>query len=298
MIDIKEFCLKILRIWKNFLFKGMHLIVFIVGVLFQFPLIVHTMICQPFSIYDKYPPRVQHSVLNPTFLENYTELFVIGDVHGCYDELQLLLKKANATSDDVLKIFVGDLLRKGPKNLEVLHYIRNCESCISVRGNNDQKCLLKVYFSHASNNYKLKRSDKWMKKLSPADLEYLEELPYSISIPSLDSVIVHGGLLPGVPLEKQRPWTMMNLRDITPDSDCPGGFRANPKQFKGHPWASKWRGPQHVYFGHDNKRKLQLYPFATGIDTSCYRGNYLTGLFISGNRSGTFVTQNALDKYQ
>ncbi|GBN76009.1 hypothetical protein AVEN_159201-1 [Araneus ventricosus] len=279
----------------------MYLIVLIAGILLQFALIVLSQCaehCQPASAYDKYPPRIRHRFLNPNYLQNFTEIFVIGDVHGCYDELQMLLQKSNTTSDNVLKIFVGDLLRKGPKSLEVINYARNCQSCLCVRGNNEEKSLLRLYASQVSSNYSLKRRDRWMENMSPADLEYLEELPYTISIPSLNSIIVHAGLLPGLALERQRPWTMMNLRDITPDEKCPGGFRPNAKKHKGLPWASKWKGPQHVYFGHDNKRKLQLYPFATGIDTSCFRGNYLTGLFISGPRVGAFVTQNAFDAYQ
>ncbi|GFT92166.1 metallophos domain-containing protein [Nephila pilipes] len=280
--------------------RVMHLTVLIAGILFQLALVSYGKCpedCQPASTYGRYSPRIRHLYLKPTDLQKFEEILVIGDVHGCFDELQMLLKKANATSPSILKIFVGDLVRKGPKNLEVLNYVRNSESCLSVRGNNDEKCLIRLYSAQASGNYTLKRQDKWMVNLSPADLEYLEELPYTISIPSLNVIIVHAGFIPGIPMEKQHPWTMMNIRDIDPDQSCPGGYRPIVKKFAGHPWASKWKGPQHVYFGHDNKKKLQLYPFATGLDTSCFRGNYMTGLFISGFRAGAFVTQNALRPY-
>lgn len=234
-------------------------------------------------------PQVLHKYLNASDIQNYKEIFIIGDVHGCYDEMIELIKKAHVEKDSSLKVFVGDLVNKGPKSQNVLDYMRKSKSSIAVRGNHDEVVLRESIKSELE-GHKLKKSNAWIKNLSPSDISYLIQLPYTITIEPMNAVIVHAGLIPGISLDSNDPYDMIHMRNlVVRDYFSEGGIQAIKDTSAGEPWASLWPGPQHIYFGHDAKRGLQLYPNATGLDTGCVYGRRLTGLFISGPKKGKFV---------
>lgn len=131
-----------------------------------------------------------------------------------------------------------------------------------------------------------------MKELTQEEVDYLISLPYSIRIPSLNCMIVHAGLIPGVSLEDMNPYDLVSLRNIITKTDSVSGeviLTPSKNTDKGVGWAKLWKGPEHVYFGHDARRKFQQELFATGLDTGCVYGFNLTGVFINGKRKGTFV---------
>ncbi len=71
---------------------------------------------------------------------------IIGDVHGCYDELLELIKLLGYQkteehlfhTDGRQLVFVGDYIDRGPKSLEVLDFVRSY-GCLVVLGNHDDK---------------------------------------------------------------------------------------------------------------------------------------------------------------
>ena len=49
--------------------------------------------------------------------------YVIGDVHGCFDEMNGLIEKIEAADDDARIIFIGDFLDRGPKVWETIQWM-------------------------------------------------------------------------------------------------------------------------------------------------------------------------------
>lgn len=199
---------------------------------------------------------------------------VVGDVHGCLEELERLFEHVTLGSHDRV-VMVGDLVAKGPDSLGVIRLLRRL-GAESVLGNHDAH-LLRCHRAvlHAEDLSRWSDAVRTLEsRLSNDDWAWLDALPYTIELPLHSAVVVHAGLVPGIPIQEQAPDHMLTMRSIRPDRT------ASKRIGDGVPWASLWPGPTHVYFGHDAVRGLQRYPFATGLDTGCVYGGRLTGCLL------------------
>ena len=64
-------------------------------------------------------PDVVHLELSQTQLQS-RRLILVGDVHGCGDELDILLHKCHFQQGADVLIFNGDVVNKGPKSTQVI----------------------------------------------------------------------------------------------------------------------------------------------------------------------------------
>ena len=223
-------------------------------------------------------PGVVHATLSAEAQRART--IVVGDVHGCLLELQELLAKCDFSPERDSVVLVGDLVNKGPSSVEVVAYART-RGLHCVRGNHDEAALAQWEMRDAARRRgeTPAATDKYAytDEFSAEDVRFLRELPYTLALPHENAIVVHAGLVPGVDLSEQRPNDMTRMRNLLPTSD--GGWDAAEKG-KGVAWAAEWKGPTHVIFGHDAKRRLQKCAHATGLDTGCCYGGELSALIL------------------
>lgn len=209
----------------------------------------------------------------------------IGDVHGCSRELDALLEACGWRPGERV-VLVGDLVAKGPDSAGVVRRARE-RGLLAVRGNHDEH-VLRWRAGKAPEGKKLKpEHQQVLDTLADEDWAYLESLPLYRRFPELNVLAVHGGVVPGVPLEAQREEDLLNLRSIAPDGT------PSKRVDGGEPWASRWKGPELVIFGHDAMRGLQQHPHALGLDSGCVYGGKLTAYVLPEGRFYSVKAQRA-----
>jgi hypothetical protein len=161
---------------------------------------------------------------------------------------------------------------------------------LAVLGNHDSFAIAHRHEGHKQ-DHQGRRSH--IATLMPEDWEYLQALPLSLRLGPAkpgepDTVVVHAGLAPNVPLEKQKREHMLSLRSIADTGEPTSRLLVH------FPWAAQWQGPEKLIFGHDAVRGLQQWPMATGLDTGCVYGRLLTALILP---EGELVQLAALKRY-
>lgn len=184
---------------------------------------------------------------------------VIGDLHGCADELSALLKQANPTRI----IFVGDLFTKGPDPVGCYSLIQSL-GAEAVLGNHDAAMLA----GETPAGTQLDRHD-------PAWRQWLSARPLTLQVGEF--IVVHAGLHPTGGVDETTREIALNCR------------RWPMHERKAPLWHALYTCPSPVIFGHDAIRGLvriekEGAPHLIGLDSGCVYGGRLSGYLIEEDR--------------
>lgn len=205
-------------------------------------------------------------------------MILIGDVHGCARELEEALSRVGHSPGRDVAICVGDLVNKGPDSLGALRLAMS-RQLLAVRGNHEENALWAHARWLAGQPAKELGKLAWVAGLTAEELDFVRSLPLTLSLPERRALVVHGGLVPGVPLERQSPEDLPRMRDVAEGGGVwsragatlgrllkkavgaesqavdAARLRGLERSVEGSvAWAAQWVGPPHVFFGHDAKR--------------------------------------------
>jgi serine/threonine protein phosphatase 1 len=133
--------------------------------------------------------------------------FVIGDVHGQFKALMMLIDQIKLKTDDQL-FFLGDLIDRGPQSAQVVDWVmRNGHICLC--GNHEQMCLEAFTMLDAPHAWQgwlgnggAKTLESYGGELIPDEhLNWMSQLPLYADLG--DVWLVHAGLNPNLPIEHQ-----------------------------------------------------------------------------------------------
>jgi bis(5'-nucleosyl)-tetraphosphatase (symmetrical) len=137
--------------------------------------------------------------------------YAIGDLQGCYAELQDLLNKINFDENNDHLWFVGDLINRGPASLQTLRFVKSLGDSAKVTLGNHDLHLLAV----ANNVRKPHRKDTLDEILNADDadelIEWIRHLALLVTDPDLGFTMVHAGFPP--------QWTLGQAKELAHETE-------------------------------------------------------------------------------
>ena len=207
---------------------------------------------------------------------------VVGDIHGCFDELMDLMEQVRLQPNDRV-VSVGDLITKGPKSREVLEIFMTDSRFSTVIGNHD--LILRRRWN--GENVELKPAQKETHKELKAEKEqytvFFNALPFVIDLGT--HLVVHAGLRPNVELHSQTTGDLTKIRTLGPDRESD----------QGTPWYQMYSGEKVVLFGHWPAPEPRRGKKAIGLDTGCVYGHQLTAYIIETEEFVSVPARRAYD---
>lgn len=232
-------------------------------------------------------------------------LVVIGDLHGCAQELEALIEKVDLGPDDLV-VSCGDIVDRGPDALGCIDILRRV-GALAVMGNHDDR-LVRYWRKSAYEKsvYKIFDPDfqKTIDHFGGHDeaVQWLSELPHVIRFVGnhLTTVITHAGLVPGASNNDYRG--LIRNRYVEQKDGCWTTHRPGPApDYLPGPGAKHWSDvwsdvsldtTTKIIYGHHSwdQPKVTKHKNGTiatiGVDTGACFGGFLTAAVVDCKTDG------------
>ena len=212
---------------------------------------------------------------------------IIGDIHGCYDELIKLLVKLGYNNylnswvhpQGRKVVFAGDLVDRGPKTPEVLKLVMDMTStgnAYCVAGNHDVKLMRWLSGKNVLAKHGLQASIDQLATETPTFKDevkkFLDSLISHYVFDNGKLVVAHAGLK-----ENMHGRSSGAVREFCLYGDTTGEIDdfGLPVRLN---WAADYKGRAMVVYGHTPVPKAQWLNNTIDIDTGCVFGGSLTAL--------------------
>ncbi len=213
---------------------------------------------------------------------------IIGDIHGCYQELVELLADLNYrvneegvyTHEHGRKvIFVGDLVDRGPASDKVLSLVMamvDAGTAMCVPGNHDAKLLKYLDGKKVKVQHGLETTIEQLKNASEEEIvklkSFLRSLVSHFVLDGGNLVVSHAGL----------PQEMHGGASGAVRSFCMYGATTGKLDEDGLPvrlpWERDYEGSALVVYGHTPKARLEIVNNTLNLDTGCVFGGALSAV--------------------
>lgn len=190
---------------------------------------------------------------------------MVGDIHGCYDELMQLVQKIHLKDEDLL-ISVGDIVNKGNQSKQVYQYFKNRPNSVVLMGNHEKKHLS----AHLNNNQKLVKEQ--FGEEYPQFIDWLKELKYYYEAP--EALIIHAYFEHDKSIKNQKKEVLCGQSSVKEYLEKKYGPEI--------PWYQYYKDKKPIIYGHKFAGDIpKVFKNTIGIDTGCCNGNYLTAIELS-----------------